>query len=333
MMNLIFMNSLEKKTDESVVSKAQVSISEHQGSWMVVWHEPKEDGRGKQQVWYEGNAWNDMLSQFRTRLRDQIDQGFVPLIDDGRVNRRQSASARATAILHCYSERHANAELFAKLRDWRREQAAKEAKAPFIIAGNRLLYMIASFFPHTEEELLQLPGFGGNRLKLYGEAILAITGTFDRNTGFPLDWVEGAVEQKQLDEWLDRQQELKDQQDEQKRQTRRKLLEGIDQGATLDVLVEKTSLSRMDLVAAIEQLDKDGYDVELLVDRELKMMPENEKMEAELLFAELGDRFLKPVLQRLYSPERLNEAGTGVLYERLRFIRLKLRKEKAAVRA
>jgi hypothetical protein len=331
-MNLIFMNSLEKKTGEARVHTAQVSISEHQGSWMVVWHEPKEDGRGAQQVWYEGAAWQDMLTEFRTRLRDQISQGFVPLIDDGRGYRRQSASAKAAALLHCYSERNANAELFAKLRDWRREQAAKEAKAPFIVAGNRILYMIASFYPHTEEELLQLPGFGGNRLKLYGEAILAITRTFERNMGFPLDWVEEAVGQRQLDEWLDRQQELKEQQDEQKRLTRRKLLEGIEQGTGLDGLVETTALPRMDVVAAIEQLDKDGYDVAAFVDRELEQMPENERMEAELLFAELGDRFLKPVLQRLYTAERLNEAGTGILYERLRFVRLKLRKEKVAVR-
>lgn len=331
-MNLIFMNSLEKKLDESYVRTAQVSISEHQGSWMVLWHESKEDGRGAQHIWYEGAEWNAMLGQFRTGLKDKIAEGFIPLIEESRAGRRQSASARATALLHCYSEQHADAELFARLRDWRREQAAKEAKAPFIVAGNRLLYMIATFLPHTEAELKQIPGFGGNRLALYGEAILAITRTFERETAFPLDWVEGAISQRQLDEWLDRQQELKDQQDELKRQTRRKLLEGISQGAGLQELAELTSMTRMDLVAAVEQLDKEGYDVDALVDGELAQMPEADRLQAELLFAELGDKFLKPVLQRLYTDEQQKAAGPGILYERLRFVRLKLRKEKSEVR-
>ena len=80
-----------------------------------------------------------------------------------------SGKAKMTQMLTYYCEEHPNEEMYETLRTWRREQAARERKAPYILATNRVLRMISVFLPQSKEELQQIPGFGEQKTNMYAE--------------------------------------------------------------------------------------------------------------------------------------------------------------------
>jgi DNA helicase II / ATP-dependent DNA helicase PcrA len=67
-----------------------------------------------------------------------------------------------------------DAELVDALKRWRREQAAKEGVRAFRVLGNRTLDALAARAPRNEDELLQVPGIGPQKLATYGEALLRV---------------------------------------------------------------------------------------------------------------------------------------------------------------
>ncbi|MGV2686003.1 helicase, partial [Clostridium perfringens] len=95
------------------------------------------------------------------------------------------------------------------------------------------------------------------------------------------------------------------------------------------------SLSRRDLVEELEGLEKEGYDTEQLLEVELNTMTASEQATVWKAFEELGDTFLKPVLQRVYGEGQARNGdaedigGTEKLYERLRLIRIRFRREES----
>ncbi|UUZ87068.1 HRDC domain-containing protein [Paenibacillus sp. P26] len=149
----MFLNSLEKVTEEGGVRSAQVSIGEEDGVWHVMWSEKSEDGRTEQETWYEGQHWNELLTAFRERLLSRQADGYRPLIETAGSGLTPS-DERAVYIqmLQYYAELNPNETLYESLRQWRLKQAAKEGKAPFIVATNRSLSLISVFVPQTEEE-------------------------------------------------------------------------------------------------------------------------------------------------------------------------------------
>ncbi|HEY5806180.1 MAG TPA: HRDC domain-containing protein [Candidatus Saccharimonadales bacterium] len=66
--------------------------------------------------------------------------------------------------------------LFERLREWRYKLAQQQATAPFIIAHDKHLQAVAGLKPQTEEELLNVPGFGPKKVETYGMDILKIVG-------------------------------------------------------------------------------------------------------------------------------------------------------------
>src|SRR5690554_1943081 len=79
-MNLVFMNSLEKKTEDDRVKTAQVLIQENQGVWHVLWNEPNNSGKESQNQWFEGASWDEMLTVFRYKLAEKMSEGYTPLL-------------------------------------------------------------------------------------------------------------------------------------------------------------------------------------------------------------------------------------------------------------
>ena len=65
-------------------------------------------------------------------------------------------------------------ELFEKLRVKRIEFAKKEKNSPFVVFHDSSLREMASRFPQTEAEFLEIPGVGPTKLKKYGDAFLQI---------------------------------------------------------------------------------------------------------------------------------------------------------------
>ncbi|WNQ10211.1 HRDC domain-containing protein [Paenibacillus aurantius] len=327
-MNLIFLNSLEWKTGDNRVRTAQVMISEEKGTWRVAWNDPGEEGKPQVQSWYEGMDWNEMLEIFRLNIKEKLREGYVPLIEGFTEKARPLVSpGGATQLLHYYSETSAHAETLSRLKQWRREQAAQEGRSAFILASNRILQMISAYLPHTLEELAEIPGMGENRIRAYGDSILAITRETERETPFPLEWVKEAVDRDEFELWLVQQHLAKEQSEQEKQLVKRRVLEAIPQTGSLEALQQLLSINRRELVLTLEELDREGYDMNALIDAELSGVNAEEREEVERLFRELGDRYLKPVVNKLYSEEELKEKDLNRVYEWLRLYRLKFRRQ------
>lgn len=334
MVNLVFLNSFERKAEQERVAAAQVSITEQGGEWQVAWTENTEDGGSLSDIWYEGMHWGEMMQQFRNRLQNKRSEGFAALVDLSGESAMPGGKARTLQLLHYYSEANGRDELFQALRLWRNEQAGKEGKSPFILASNRMLRMISAFVPHTIEELRQIPGFGEYKTNLYGEPLLAITAAYERTTTFPLDWVAEQVDPIAFEDWMRQQWDLRARSEAERRETKTKLLEGIAQGLGLAELHQTLKLPARELLSRIEELDKEGYDVDPIIEQVLIARPQQEIDEAWRAFGELGDRFLKPVVKRLYGAEG-ETAGAQLekTYEWLRLLRLRFRHHAAALAA
>lgn len=329
-MNWVFMNSLQKKAGEDRVVTAQVTIGEDAGVWHVYWNEPGDDGETAETCWFEGESWNEMLGAFRGQLLQKMTEGYAPLLDNvtGDV---QSINGRSEWVqkLYYYSDEHKNEAVYEALREWRRKQAGKEGKAPYMIGTNRLLAMLSAFLPRTEDELVQIPGFGPFKAKLYGAELFAITGAVERTTSFPLDWVVDRIDYAQYKLWLHRQHESFQEREREKKAQRQAVLKAAVAGANLASLKEKASLSRRDAVAMLEELEKEGYDVDPMIETELKDMPAEQVDRVMAVFAEAGDRYLKPVLQKLEAEELWKGVQPDRAYEWLRLIRIRYRRGRA----
>jgi ATP-dependent DNA helicase PIF1 len=64
--------------------------------------------------------------------------------------------------------------LLERLREWRFELSKSKGQPPYVIANNKALEAVAARKPHTEKELLDVPGFGAKRVETYGPDILKI---------------------------------------------------------------------------------------------------------------------------------------------------------------
>ncbi|KIL41904.1 hypothetical protein SD70_04720 [Gordoniibacillus kamchatkensis] len=330
-MNLVFLSSFEKETAEGASLDAQVTIGEQHGVWSVVWNERLEGGKTAQERWFEGTSWEAMLQSFRQGLQQKWLQGYAPLVEaiiEGRTE--LTGKSRFNAMLQCYSDKHANADAFQKLREWRRDQANKEGKAAYLIATNRVLRLLAAFLPQTVEELAQIPWLGEQKVKQYADELTGIAASFERVTAFPLDWVPEALGEAAFDAWLREQRQLRLRAEQSQEELKRKVLEGVARGCGLEALAQELGLTRRELVQRIETLDEEGYDVEPLLQAELEHVAEDERRKAWRAFELEGVRYLKPVLHRMYSEQELRALDLDRVYEWLRLLRLQYRKAKLA---
>jgi len=62
----------------------------------------------------------------------------------------------------------------AKLREWRKAEAAKTGKPSFLIFSDSTLHALAAAQPHTMPALLQVGGIGSEKAARYGAAIIAL---------------------------------------------------------------------------------------------------------------------------------------------------------------
>lgn len=76
-MRIVFMNQMINASDNEV---AQVWIGEEEGGWRVAWGDIKADGNKKNEVWYEGNSWEELISIYRGHLSKKISEGYRPAI-------------------------------------------------------------------------------------------------------------------------------------------------------------------------------------------------------------------------------------------------------------
>ncbi|KKO53610.1 HRDC domain-containing protein [Paenibacillus sp. DMB20] len=332
-MQIVFMNQMSRTVGNENMAAAQVWIGEEEGAWRAGWRETGQDGHSRDEAWYEGGSWEELLCVYRHGLAQKLGEGYRPVIE-GVFHEPEEIKGRnhAALKLQCYSETHASEELYAELCAWRRRKAAAGRKAPYFIASNRVLRLISTFVPQTLEELLQLPGIGSSKAGEHGAEWLEITSRAERTTAFPLDWVLQELKDDEFRSWLYKQKEQKYKQELEHFRMSRTMLTGIREGLTLDQLSGKTGLSRRAIVELLEGLEKEGYDTELLIRAELASMPEEEQQDILQAYEELGDTFLKPVLQRVYGQEKAEGGDLEQVYERLRLIRITFRRTQSPKR-
>ncbi|MFC5449525.1 HRDC domain-containing protein [Paenibacillus aestuarii] len=328
-MNIVFVNTLEKETGEHRVATAQVSIGEEHGIWHVYWCDQGDAGHPTQDEWYQGISWDEMLSAFRYGLRDKMRAGYRPLITaDTDSGQRLSGKARMTQLLNYYSEENLNEPVYESLRQWRRELAAREGKPPYLFATNRVLRMISVFLPQNQDELRQIPGFGELKSTLHGKEILQFTVGQERKGSFPLDWVARTVDNAKFEAWQVAQKEHKLRMELDREAGKSKLLGIVAGGGDLTELQQVLSMPRRELLQWIEELGREGYDMDPLIDAELRTVPEEQQIKAWNAFKSEGERYLKPVLQHMNGGEEMKGKELDRAYEWLRLLRLRFRRDK-----
>jgi hypothetical protein len=332
-MRVVFLNSLEKREgDRDVAYTAQVWIAEENGAWRLGWNEitPEEE---QENIWYEGVSWSEMLHIYRHRLVMKMSEGYIPMID-GIWEERESLQGRGMMAqkLVCYSEMNPNESLYLELCSWRRKRAAQERKAPYLIASNRLLKMISVFCPKTIEELLQLPGVGNNKAQEYGSELLLLMENVERESTFPLDWVNHELDEESFRTWIYKQKEMKFRAEMERFNLRRSVLECLAEQVSVEEISTRTGIERREVMGVLEELAKAGYSVDYLIESELEAMAVEERDHVWRAYDELGHHLLKPVLQRVYGQEAANGSNAEKLYEQLRLIRISYRNQNSSVR-
>ncbi|WP_409475325.1 HRDC domain-containing protein [Paenibacillus larvae] len=329
MSSVIFMSSLERQEPGGKQLRAFIQIEERNGVWIGSWREAEgSEHSPNTYVWYQGDRFDELMASLRKQLQERRREGFIPLIQtvNGPSGAVISDKARKTQMMIYYAECHPNEAVYEQLRKWRREQSALEGRSPFILASNRVLHMIAAYLPHTKEELLQIPGFGEQKTGRYGEEIMQITRQHNRNTAFPLDWVLGRIDVMAFSVWMEQEQEKRAKRDLEREEGKRKLLEASTEGRTLEELRVELSIPKRELLQWVEELDRDGYEMDALVESGLESMTAEEQQLVMDLFRQKGERYLKPIVQLLFDEKEQKQLDMDLVYEKLRLLRIKYRK-------
>lgn len=328
-MRIVFLNSMEKNGGmpgiNEIIGGAKVWIGEEEGTWRMGWNETTSEGE-EEMLWYEGASWSEMLHIYRYKLVMKLSEGYRPVIEGvwdegGQLQQRGMFSQR----LVCYSEYHENEPLYAELSSWRRKKASTLRRPPYLIASNRLLRLISVFCPRTMEELLELPGVGTSKAEEFGEELLEMTKDRDRPGNFPLHWVRDEINDEMLRTWLYKQKEIKYKQEMDKFSLRRNVLTALAEGLDIEGICKQANIERRDAIELLEQLDREGYSVERLIQMELQEVSKEEQDTIWKAYEELGDALLKPILHRVYGTETVEGRELDKLYEHLRLIRIQFR--------
>ncbi|OPA76713.1 hypothetical protein BVG16_16210 [Paenibacillus selenitireducens] len=330
-MNIVFLNSFDRATEEDRIVTSQLSIGEADGVWQLVWSEPHE-GKMEPTIWYSGTSWGELLTTFRHGVAVKLGEGYKPIIDGmlQDVSESQGRQHRSQ-LLACYSDLYPNDNLYAMLNTWRRSRASADRKAPYFIATNRMLRLLSVYMPQTMEELLQLPGFGENKIKQYGEEIITLMQEQQRTHDFPLDWVKEHVSQEEYSQWLFKQKEIKYKQDMERLATHRQILEGVQQGYSIADLEHHCQMSRRNIIIAVEALEREGYETDALIEAELRQVPADEQAAIWSSMERGGERYLKPILLDVYGEIGLQGDQSSILYERIRLVRIRYRRQRDVV--
>jgi hypothetical protein len=328
-MQIVFMNRLIKGTGSDDETAAQVWIGEEEGIWHLGWRDLLMDGELIDVSWYEGVSWDELLYIYRHGIASKLSEGYRPIIQ-GMFHEDDEMRSRGQSVqkLYCYSELHSEENLYTDLCAWRRKRAVSERKAPYFIASNKLLRLISAYIPQHVDELMQLPGVGQNKASEYGADIIEITTKVERNHSFPLNWVYAELNEEVYSAWIFKQKEQKYKQELNQYRMRSALMSGITEGKNLQQLERDCGLPRKEIIEALEELEKEGYDTEHLLQSELQDMPSEEQAAIWSAFQELGDTLLKPILQKVYGEEKDPVAKRNVdqLYEHIRMIRIQFRR-------
>jgi DNA helicase-2/ATP-dependent DNA helicase PcrA len=112
--------------------------------------------------------------QRRARRPSRFLDGVRPTFD-----REVAAPARSKKNKRKTAPEAADAALFARLRAWRKAQAAAQQVPPYVVFSDATLVAIADAQPSSRAELARVGGVGSVKLERYTEPLLAVLGGTD----------------------------------------------------------------------------------------------------------------------------------------------------------
>lgn len=322
-MEIIYMNRYVKNEDGNK-KFAKVAIQELAGKWTVSWTAIISDDQAELNEWYSGD---DLEQAIRTLKHEQAlkwEIGYRPVVADFAGVAEKSENQLRALMLDYYSESHADEALFHALKEWRLKRSKAEKKAPYLIATNRMLRMVATYFPQSREELLELPGFGKQRSMQLATEICLLTKELNQPRPFPLDWVKAEIDESAFEAWAIRQREEKTKREIDADVRRKNMLIAVSTLQTFPDLCATCNVNLRDGAQLLEDLERDGYNLNAWLDMQWDCFPDQliGKEAALEGFEELGDRFLKPVLTRQFTEKELSSKNQDELYAWLRVVRL-----------
>lgn len=321
-MELWFCTTYRKPEETETEATVRLEVRKKGGGWEARWNGESPEMDGFPSVLYEGESSKELAQALRGWMRSMRRCGFVSATEEW-FGRRGDPD-RKEAVLLSYAAGHSNESCLRLLRSWRRERAARERKPAFMVATNGMLEAAAAFLPQTEDELGQLPGFSARKIREYGKEILEITSQFRRQTDFPLDWVERLVDDAEVQAFLDERRRKAKEARSRREALRESILEAVESGFRLEKegeALERFGVPLRRLLEAMEALEREGFRVYPLVERLAEAVPEPEKQRVFETMQSCGDRYLKPVLESVYSAAELKERPLGDWYDRLRLLR------------
>ncbi|MBN1370901.1 MAG: DNA helicase RecQ [Anaerolineaceae bacterium] len=208
----------------------------------------------------------------------------------------KTAAARKKAGEMAYDR-----DLFALLREKRKDLADAAHVPPYVIFSDRTLVEIAAYYPLTPDSLKRINGIGQVKLERYGDILL--------------DLVQGFCRERGLEEKLPRK-------GGEARPTRQAVgkprhvivAEAYNAGQSISDLMQEYGVKRGTIIDHLAAFTQDGNALRQSEDFLSMLDLPGEQQEAALqAFEQLGSKFLKPVFEQL---------GGAATYDDLKILRL-----------
>ena len=139
----------------------------------------------------------------------------------------------------------ADDELFAMLRDLRRDVAKRHDLPPYVIFQDPSLEAMATMYPVTIEELQNIPGVGSGKARRYGKEFLEL--------------IKKHVEANDIV----RPEDIRVRQVPSRSKVKLQIISAIDRKISLDVLAESLRMELFELVGKLEQIVYAGTKVNI----------------------------------------------------------------------
>lgn len=192
-------------------------------------------------------------------------------------------------------------ELFAMLKDLRKNMARKQDIPPYVIFQDPSLEQMSMMYPITEQELLNIQGVGAGKAKRYGAEFCKLIKKYCEEKG------------------IERPEELRVRTVPKKSMKKVKIIQGIDRKLPLDDIAIAEGMEFEELLSAIEEIVYSG--TKLNIDYFLEDVYDEDKID------DIYDYFMNSKTDNL--DEAIRELEDDYTEEEIRLVRIKFISEMA----
>lgn len=192
-------------------------------------------------------------------------------------------------------------ELFAMLKDLRKNMARKQDIPPYVIFQDPSLEQMSMMYPITEQELLNIQGVGAGKAKRYGAEFCKLIKKYCEEKG------------------IERPEELRVRTVAKKSMKKVKIIQGIDRKLPLDDIAIAEGMEFEELLSAIEEIVYSG--TKLNIDYFLEDVYDEDKID------DIYDYFMNSKTDSL--DEAIRELEDDYTEEEIRLVRIKFISEMA----